>query len=109
MITPLHAATLRRWAANGRLTIVRTGGTGHRRYSAAEVRALAPATMTATPPEPRIIGYARVSGHDQKASGDLDSQVGRLRAAGASEVITDVASGLSETRAGLTRLMRRAA
>lgn len=55
----------------------------------------------------QVIGYARVSSHDQKASGDLARQVARLRAAGAEEVLTDVASGLSETRAGLARLLRR--
>jgi len=60
----------------------------------------------AVPPKPKAVAlYARVSSHDRKNKGDLDRQVERLRA-GARElglpepkqVITDVASGLSDKR-----------
>jgi excisionase family DNA binding protein len=114
LITPLAAAhrlgisteTLRRWTIEGRLSEVRTAG-GHRRYHLSEITALAPAPSAIALAAPTILGYARVSSHDQKASGDLDRQIERLRQSGASEVISEVASGLSERRAGLARLLSR--
>jgi putative resolvase len=97
--------TLRRWGAEGRLTEVRTAG-GHRRYLASDIERLSIGLAEGTG---LVIGYARVSSHDQKASGDLGRQIERLKAAGAEMVFTDVGSGLSETRAGLTRLLNRVA
>jgi putative resolvase len=58
--------------------------------------------------------YGRVSSHEQKTQGDLERQVALIRAVmeQGSEppfaevvAITDVASGLSDRRAGLLRLM----
>jgi predicted site-specific integrase-resolvase len=67
-------------------------------------------------PAHRVVAlYARVSSHGQKAKGDLDRQALRLRegarALGLPEpehVITDVASGLSDKRRGLRRLLELA-
>lgn len=70
----------------------------------------------AVQPKPRAVAlYARVSSHDQKAKDDLERQIERLwegaRKLGLPEpehVITDVASGLSDRRRGLLRLMELA-
>lgn len=55
----------------------------------------------------RALAYARVSSRRQQAEGDLDRQVARLRAAGGDGLVvfTDVASGLSDRRAGLRRAL----
>ena len=55
----------------------------------------------------RAVGYTRVSSGRQQGDGDLDRWVGRLRAwaGGELSVITDVASGLSERRAGLRKVL----
>ncbi len=61
-----------------------------------------------------LVAYGRVSSHEQKARGDLGRQVAHIRenlqAQDVSHVveITDVASGLSERRPGLLRLMEMA-
>ncbi len=58
--------------------------------------------------------YGRVSSHDRKARGDMDRQVARIRAAVAGRgfdriiEVKDVASGLSDRRKGLLRLMELA-
>ena len=54
------------------------------------------------------IVYARVSSHGQKASGDLDRQVGELLASSGEAsplVLTDVGSGLNMRRRGLWQLI----
>ena len=58
-------------------------------------------TQTAKPAEK--IGYASVSGHDQKA--DLETQAQRLRDYGCDEVITGLGYGLNCRKPGLKRLM----
>lgn len=58
--------------------------------------------------------YGRVSSHEQKAKGDLDRQVAHIRTVMAGQgfdriiAVTDVASGLSDRRKGLLRLMELA-
>ena len=57
--------------------------------------------ITRRPSTGKAVGYARVSSRRQQAEGDLDRQVSRLRAHDdALVVFTDVASGLSDRRAG---------
>ena len=66
--------------------------------------------MGEKPREMRSVIYARVSSHEQRKGGDLERQIERLRnycsAKGyrVVEVITDVASGLSEDRRSLQKL-----
>ena len=93
----VHPQTLRRSEREGRAGLVRLVRTigNHRRYP------------TQCPGD-LVVGYARVSGHDQKA--DLPRQIGRLEAHGASAgkkvvVIRDIGSGLNFKKPGLRRLI----
>lgn len=110
----ISPSTIRLWERKGRIRCARTAG-GQRRVPESEIRRLR--GEDAVPPRPRVmVLYARVSSHDQKAKGDLDRQVKRLQEEArrlgppdAAYVITDVASGLSDKRRGLLRLMELAA
>lgn len=110
----ISPSTIRLWERKHRIRCVRTAG-GRRRVPESEIRRLR--GENAVPPKPRVVAlYARVSSHDQRAKGDLNRQVERLRegatALGLPEPtheITDVASGLSDKRKGLLRLMELAA
>ncbi|MDT0463358.1 recombinase family protein [Streptomyces gibsoniae] len=57
-----------------------------------------------------VVLYGRVSSHRQRAEGDLDGQMVRLREAAGERIVvgefTDVASGLSDRRQGLRRALR---
>jgi putative resolvase len=57
--------------------------------------------------EGMAVAYARVSSRRQQAEGDLDRQVARLRAYGGQDMVvfTDVASGLSDRRAGVRKAL----
>lgn len=102
-------STLRRRETEGRLIpAFRTPG-GHRRYAWVHIEnSLSPGSADNKPV--RIIGYARVSSHDQKA--DLARQRERLQAwgdgqsAASVEVIEDPGSGLNYKKKGLRRLLR---
>jgi putative resolvase len=69
-------------------------------------------TSDNVPSAGKVAVYCRVSSHEQKAKGDLDRQVaaatGHCRECGFGEprVFTDVGSGLSVKRAGLSRLCK---
>jgi predicted site-specific integrase-resolvase len=58
----------------------------------------------------KAVVYCRVSSHDQKTKGDLDRQVGRVSAFCSGkgyhivETLTDVGSGMSDTRPRLQKL-----
>ncbi|MEW5934028.1 MAG: IS607 family transposase [Bacillota bacterium] len=112
LLLGVSPSTIRFWDRTGRIRCVRTAG-GRRRVPESEVMRLRGEVPA---PARRVVAlYARVSSHDQKAKGDLDRQVLRLRegarALGLPEpehVITDVASGLSDKRRGLRRLMQLA-
>jgi excisionase family DNA binding protein len=93
--------TLRRYTQQGRLPDARSAG-GRRIFRIADLDAI-----TRKPAEARAVGYARVSSRRQQAEGDLDRQVARLRADAGEElsVLTDVASGLSDRRAGLRKAL----
>lgn len=108
----VHPDTIRRWEGQGRIRILRTPG-GKRRIPESEIRRLRGGE--ALPLSQRVLAiYGRVSSHEQKARGDLDRQVAYIRAAMAGQgfdriiEVTDVASGLSDRRRGLLRLMEMA-
>jgi putative resolvase len=65
--------TLRRWEAAGKIKVERTAR-GHRRYDLGKMVGIQPAKLSNKP----TVGYARVSGHDQKK--DLQRQVELLEA-----------------------------
>jgi putative resolvase len=105
----VHAGTLRRWGEQGKIRLVRTPG-GWRKVPESELQRL----LGGPPPEPntRVLAvYGRVSSHEQKARGDLERQVAHIRQRMEQESfdevveVTDVASGLSDKRKGLARLM----
>lgn len=105
----VHSNTLRRWEKEGRLHVERTPG-GWRKVPESEL-----VRLLGEPPHEgarrALALYARVSSHEQKARGDLGRQLEHLRRAMAKEPfdevieVTDVASGLSDRRKGLHRLM----
>lgn len=108
----VHPKTVRHWDEQGKIRVVRTPG-GKRRVPESEIRRLRGEAPPA--PKQRVLAvYGRVSSHDQKAHGDLERQVNHVRAVMEQDAeppfaetltITDVASGLSDRRGGLLRLM----
>ena len=100
--------SLQRWDKDGTVRVVRTPG-GKRRVPLSEIRRLRGDSEMGRPKVACL--YARVSSHEQKAKGDLGRQLEYLRVripkgtfADVLE-ITDVASGMSDRRKGLLRLM----
>jgi excisionase family DNA binding protein len=93
--------TLRRYTQEGRLPDARSAG-GRRIFRIGDLDAI-----TRRPNTGRAVAYARVSSRRQQAEGDLDRQVARLRAHGGDDlaVFTDVASGLSDRRAGVRKAL----
>lgn len=104
----IHVSTLQRWDREGKVRVVRTVG-GKRRIPASEIERLLGTVETQDSHALAI--YGRVSSYEQKARGDLSRQVTHIREEMASRgwrnivEITDVASGLSDKRPGLLRLM----
>ncbi len=107
----VHASTIQRWDREGKVQVVRTAG-NKRRIPASEIDRLLGTVETSG--SPSLAVYGRVSSHRQKARGDLSRQITHIRetmsAQGWRDIIeiTDVASGLSEKRPGLARLMETA-
>jgi putative resolvase len=91
--------TIRRWCKSGKLISTRRTFGGHRRFSLAYLREL----LGEKVPD-KVMGYARVSSHDQKK--DLVTQANVLRDAGCHEVITDLGSGMNCKKPGLTKLLK---
>lgn len=92
--------TLRRYTAEGRLPDARSAG-GRRIFRIGDLDAI-----TRKPSTGKAVGYARVSSRRQQAEGDLARQVSRLQSRDADLVVfTDVASGLSDRRAGLRKAL----
>ncbi len=108
----VHPKTVRHWDEQGKIRVVRTPG-GKRRVPESEIRRLRGEAPPA--PKQRVLAvYGRVSSHDQKAHGDLERQLAHIRSVMEQDaepqfsevvMITDVASGLSDRRPGLLRLM----
>lgn len=92
--------TLRRYTVEGRLPDARSAG-GRRIFRIGDLDAIA-----RKPRAGKALGYARVSSRRQQAEGDVDRQVSRLREHDSALVVfTDVASGLSDRRAGLRQAL----
>lgn len=92
--------TLRRYTAEGRLPDARSAG-GRRIFRLGDLDAI-----TSKPRTGKAVGYARVSSRRQQAEGALDRQVARLRDRDRDLVVfTDVASGLSDRRAGVRKAL----
>ena len=107
----IHPQTLRVWDVQGTIRVTRTPG-GKRRVPESEIRRLQGEREVGGQVLPPVwVIYARVSSHEQKARGDLARQVVHVRETIAAQgvrspvEITDVASGLSDKRPGLLRLM----
>ena len=108
----IHPQTLRAWDVQGKIRVVRTPG-GKRRVPESEIRRLQGQDVVGGLDVPSVWAvYGRVSTHEQKARGDLARQVVHVRetlqvsqGVRPSVEITDVASGLSDKRRGLLRLM----
>ena len=90
-LTKLHGvspSTIRRWEASGLVSASKRTLGGHRRFWLEDHEETK---------ERRIVGYARVSSHDQKE--DLQRQIDRLRTSGCDEVLSDIGSGLNSQKA----------
>jgi putative resolvase len=108
-LTPKEAATLlgvtvktlHRWELNGKIRSSRTAG-GHRRYDIVDL-------IGNKSGNELTVGYARVSGHDQKD--ELNRQVLVLESYCAKqgwefEIIQDLGSGMNYKKKGLIRLIK---
>ena len=106
-------STLRHWDETEQLIAVRTPG-GHRRYRLSDIEKFQGVESSGDNADV-IAAYVRVSSHDQKKKGDLDRQKGRVLEYCAKKgyrveyVLADVASGMSDNRAKIRRLIRLAA
>ena len=52
----------------------------------------------------RRVGYCRVSTHKGEQISALQGQINRIKNTGVTEIITDIESGLSDERPGMTEL-----
>lgn len=106
----VSSRTLRRYTQEGRLPDRRSVG-GHRLFRIAELERLRHSRSRAGLGGGSVVVYARVSTSEQRREGDLDRQLDRLKNAAGERplvgVFTDVASGLSDRRPGLNRLLQR--
>ena len=102
----ISVSGVKKWIREGKIRAIRVG-----RFwmvPESEVRRI---LSSAKSNEVRAVIYARVNSHKQKKDGNLDRQVERLRSYCSAkgyrviDVITDVASGLKEDRAGLQKLI----
>jgi len=76
-ILGVHPKTLRRWAREGKIKVVRTVG-GIRRIPESEIRRLLGEEVKRVDEirEVRVVLYARVSSYDQEQHGDFKQAVG---------------------------------
>ena len=106
----VHKDTLRDWTEAGQIPFVRTVG-GHRRFRQSDIDAFQGVPQPGKVEE-RVAAYCRVSSHDQKQSGDLERQVGRVTVYCANKgykvvaILQDVGSGMSDTRPKLNKLFK---
>lgn len=106
-------STLRHWDDTDQLVAVRTLG-GHRRYRLSDIEKFQGVERSGENVDVTAV-YVRVSSHDQKKKGDLDRQKGRVlehcikKGYQVEYMLADVASGMSDNRAKIRRLIRLAA
>ena len=91
-------STIRRWCANGWIPVHHRTLGWHRRFEAPQ------SSPAENHPPRQVVGYARVSSHDQKE--DLTRQAERLLASGCDQVFKDIGSGLNCRKPGLRQLLR---
>ena len=91
-------ATIRRWCKLGKIQPFCRAVGNHRRFSIQSIQ-----TLLGQVPNKQIIGYARVSSHDQKQ--DLVRQIDKLKILGCDEVISDLGSGMNCKKRGLIKLL----
>jgi excisionase family DNA binding protein len=105
-------STLRHWDETSQLVAVRTPG-GHRRYRLSSIERFQGLEASDENEDVTAV-YVRVSSHDQKKKGDLDRQKGRVLEYCAKSdyqvgyILSDVASGMSDNRAKIRRLIKLA-
>lgn len=105
-------STLRFWDTSGKVPALRTTG-GHRRYRLSDIERLQGQDPEAANTSVTAV-YCRVSSHDQKKSGDLDRQKGRVlqhcveQGYKVGHVLEDVGSGMSSNRVRLRKLFKLA-
>jgi putative resolvase len=92
--------SIRRWCTSGKLIVTRRTFGGHRRFSLSYLLEI----LGEKVPN-KVVGYARVSSHDQKK--DLITQANVLKEAGCHQVITDLGSGMNCKKPGLTKLLKQ--
>lgn len=90
--------TVRRWQKAGKIQEKQRTLGNHRRFSTQEI-----GRVMGNEQVRKVIGYARVSTHDQKK--DLMTQKERLLMNGCDEVIADLGSGINCRKKGLMKLM----
>ena len=91
--------TIRRWQKAGKISESHRTLGDHRRFTTQAVNELKGFSV-----KRKVIGYARVSTHDQKK--DLETQKQRLIEHGCDEVIADLGSGINCRKRGLIKLLR---
>lgn len=105
--------TLRRWEKEGKLTPLRTPG-GHRRYKESQIKKLLGKNQGVSNTITKCVIYARVSTAKQADAGNLQRQKERLttfaveKGYQVTSIYTEIASGLSENRRELTKLLKEA-
>lgn len=91
--------TIRRWQRSGKLHESHRTLGNHRRFSIESLR-----IFLGVSTDRKVIGYARVSSHDQK--NDLITQAEFLMQHGCDDVITDLGSGMNCRKRGLIKLLK---
>lgn len=105
-------STLRSWDCTGKYPALRTAG-GHRRYRLSDIEKMQGHVPQAANKAATVV-YVRVSSHDQKKSGDLDRQKGRVlqhcidKGYVVDHILEDVGSGMSANRPRLRSLFKLA-
>lgn len=108
-IIGVRVETIRRWERSGKLSSIRSPG-GHRLFSLSEIQSL----LTGRTSKQTCVIYARVSSTKQKADGNLERQVERLKKYAGEHgyeilrIFQEQASGINEKRKQLEILMKMA-